>query len=146
MDFWKLPFMQCIARDENILQNLKSKSAPWIRCYCLSKERVDSESWKRVVFKTTLWLFKVSSKWNISIFIPAHLLRAQTRENLNLLSLKHGWFLWRRCCALHCEGKSVQKLPTNFILGHIAFVIADKSPSIMNAISRSLSVNYSSVY
>ncbi len=57
------------------------------------------------------------SMWNISIFMPAHLLRAQTRENLNLPSLKHSWFLWRRSCALHCEGKSVrvcQKTPNSF--------------------------------
>ncbi len=31
-------------------------------------------------------------------------------------------------------------------LRHIAFVIADESPSIMNAMLRSLSVNYGSVY
>ncbi len=45
--------MQCVIQlkvNENILQSFKSESAPCIN-YCLSKERVDSESLKRVVFK-----------------------------------------------------------------------------------------------
>ncbi len=64
----------------------------------------ENESFLKRIFSC----FKVTSTWNISIFMPAHLLRAQTRENLNLPSLKHSWFLWRRRCALHCEGKSVR--------------------------------------
>ncbi len=79
----------------------------------------ENESFLKQIFSC----FKVTSTWNISILMPAHLLRAQTRENLNLHSLKHSGFLWRRRCALHCEGKSVrvqlgyvEKLPTHFLL------------------------------
>ncbi len=40
-----------VDENENILQRLKSESAPCIKL-CLSKERVDSESLKGVFFKT----------------------------------------------------------------------------------------------
>ncbi len=74
----------------------------------------ENESFLKRIFSC----FKVTSTWNISILMPAHLLRAQTQENLNLPSLKHrSGFLWRRRCALHCEGKSVRvcrKTPNSF--------------------------------
>ncbi len=93
--------------NENIQQSLKSKSAPYIKFVFQKKESTQShenESFLKRIFSC----FKVTSKWNISIFMPAHLLREQTWENLNLPSLKHSWFLWRRRCALHCEGTSVR--------------------------------------
>ncbi len=108
--------------NENILQSFKSKSAPCIKLLSF-KRKSRLRVMKTSRFKTNLSCFKVTSTWNISILMPAHLLRAQTRENLNLHSLKHSGFLWRRRCALHCEGKSVrvqlgyvEKLPTHFLL------------------------------
>ncbi len=56
----------------------------------------ENESFLKRIFSC----FKVTSTWNISILMPAHLLCAQTRENLNLPSLKHpSGFLWRRLCS-----------------------------------------------
>ncbi len=82
-----------------------------VSSYCLSKEKVDSESWKRVVFKRNLAVSRwLQSETLAYIFMPVHLLRAQTWENLNIPSLKPSWFLWRRLCsALWGE-----KLPTHF--------------------------------
>ncbi len=40
------------------------------RVYCLSKEKVDSESFKRVIFKTNSKLFHV----DVISILPAHLI------------------------------------------------------------------------
>ncbi len=50
MDFWKLPFMQCVTQllvNENILQSFKSESAPCIKLLSLKR-------------KSRLWIIETS--------------------------------------------------------------------------------------
>ncbi len=73
--------------------------------------------------------------------MPAHLLHTQTWENLNLPSLKHSWVLWRKRCALHCEGKSIRVVVPNHVPGdpptlHVFHVTLIKPDSDHQLISR----------
>ncbi len=67
--------------NENILQSFKSESAPCIKLLSLKRKR---RLW---IIETSCFLKQIPSRFlltsalNISI-LPAHLLRAQTRENL----------------------------------------------------------------
>ncbi len=80
--------------NENILQSFKSERAPFIKLLSLKRK-------SRLCFlKTNPSRFKLTSKWSISILL-AHLLRAQTWENLDFrvgLNENANSFFATRCC------------------------------------------------
>ncbi len=73
MDFWKLPFMQCVTA--------LSEGKILYKVIVSQKKESTLNYWNESFLKWIPSRFMLMSTWSISI-LPAHLLRAQTRGNL----------------------------------------------------------------
>ncbi len=127
---------------------------------------------KSLIFKTVWLSWIVNSAWSFSpenaiLWIDLYFIQEQSFEVQNALCMMYLFIanmqlvdycdVFISCLDSHSDGThSLQSIywwasdETIYlfwpVLGHIAFVIADESPSNMNAVLRSLSVNYGSVY
>ncbi len=112
MDFWKWPFMQCVTLlvNENILQSLKSKSAQSIT-FLSFKRKSRLGVMKTSRFKTNLQPFQGDVKVKHShIYAHPRVARADLGKlEPPLIPVEK---------TLSCERKSVQKLPTHYLLQH----------------------------